>query len=267
MAQEPEEPPFEEEEGGPVKPFLDHLEDLRWVMIKCITSLIVGMALCMAGAPKVIAFLEVPLPKSMRLEMFGPLDGFWISIKIALFAGIVLALPYILYVIGEFVLPALRKREKKYFLRAITIGAGLFLAGAALCYFVMMPISLNAVIKYNSWLGITTTFWRATEYFSFVCWFMIGMGLSFELPVLILTLVKLEIIEHRTLVKSRKYFFVINLVLCCFITPDPVSTIFMILPMTVLFELCIQISAYWERQKKKAEAALLASQEGQKVSD
>jgi sec-independent protein translocase protein TatC len=267
MAQEPEEPLLEEEEGGPVKPFLDHLEDLRWVLIKCITAVILGMALCMAGAPYVIEFLKMPLPAGMKLEMFGPLDGFWISIKIGVFTGLVLALPYILYVVGEYVLPALRKKEKKYFLRAITIGAGLFLAGASLCYYVMMPISLNAVIGYNKWLGITTTFWRATEYFSFVCWFIIGMGLSFELPVLVLTLVKLEILSHRTLVNSRKYFFVINLVVCCFITPDPVSTVFMILPMTILFEICIQISAYWERQKKRAEAALLTSGEGHKVSE
>jgi sec-independent protein translocase protein TatC len=267
MAQEPEEPPFEEEEGGPVKPFLDHLEDLRWVLIKCISAIIIGMALCMAGAPYVVKFLQAPLPKNMRLEMLGPLDGFWISIKVSVFAGIVLVLPYLLYVIGDYVLPALKKKEKGYFLRAITIGAGLFLSGATLCYFVMLPISLGAVVKFNYWLGISSTFWRAGEYFSFVCWFVLGMGLSFELPVLILTLVKLEIIEHRTLIKSRKYFFVINLVVCCFITPDFISTFFMILPLTVLFEICILISAHWERQKKRAEAALLTSHEGHQASD
>ncbi|HEY3165810.1 MAG TPA: twin-arginine translocase subunit TatC [Candidatus Binatia bacterium] len=267
MAQEPEEPLLEEEEGGPVKPFLDHLEDLRWVLIKCISAVVIGMSLCMAGAPYVVKFLQKPLPTSMRLEMLGPLDGFWISIKVGVFAGVVLALPYMLYVIGEFVLPALKRTEKKYFLHAVTIGAGLFLAGAALCYFVMLPISLGAVVKFNVWLGISSTFWRANEYFSFVCWFIIGMGLSFELPVIVLTLVKLEILQHSTLVKSRRYFFVINLVVCSFITPDFVSTFFMILPMTVLFEICILISTHWQRQKKRAEAALMATQEPHKVSD
>jgi len=262
MAQEPEEPLVEEEEGGPIKPFLDHLEDLRWVLIKCISAILIGMALCMAGAPYVVHFLQRPLPKTMKLEMFGPLDGFWISVKVGLFAGLVVALPYILYVIGEFVLPALKKREKKFFLNAVTIGAGLFLAGAALCYFVMLPISLNAVVKFNIWLGIASTIWRANEYFSFVCWFIVGMGLSFELPVIVLTLVKLEIIEHRTLVKGRSYFVVINLIVCSFITPDFVSTFFMILPMQVLYEICILISAYWQRQKKRAEAALLTTQPG-----
>ncbi|HTD87848.1 MAG TPA: twin-arginine translocase subunit TatC [Candidatus Binatia bacterium] len=267
MAQEPEEPLVEEEDGGPIKPFLDHLEDLRWVLIKCISATIIGMSLCMAGAPYVVKFLQKPLPSTMRLEMLGPLDGFWISVKVGLFAGLILALPYMLYVIGEFVLPALKRTEKKYFLHAVTIGAGLFLAGATLCYFVMLPISLGAVVKFNAWLGIASTFWRANAYFSFVCWFIVGMGLSFEMPVILLTLVKLDIISHKTLIKSRRYFVVINLVVCSFITPDFVSTFFMILPMQVLFEICILISAYWERQKKRAEAALLTTQEPQNVSD
>jgi sec-independent protein translocase protein TatC len=267
MAQEPEEPPFEEEEGGPVKPFLDHLEDLRWVLIKCISALVVGMTICMAATPQIVAFLKRPLPPIMKLEFFGPLDAFWISMKIGFFGGIVFGLPYILYVIGSFVLPALKKKEKKYFLRAISVGALLFLGGAALCYFVMLQISLKALVAYSAWMNVPSTIWRATDYFSFVCWFIIGMGLSFEMPVVLLTLVKLGIIEHRTLIKSRKYVFVINLVLCAFITPDPVTTIFMVIPMTILLEASILISAYWERQKKSEEAALMASEETHKVSD
>jgi sec-independent protein translocase protein TatC len=267
MAQEPEEPLVEDEEGGPIKPFLDHLEDLRWVLIKCISAVLIGMSLCMAGTPYIVKFLTRPLPKGMHLEFIGPLDGFWVSIKVGVFAGLVLALPYMLYVIGSFVLPALKRTEKKYFLNAVTIGAGLFLAGAALCYFVMLQISLNAVVQFNHWMGVSSTFWRGNEYFSFVCWFIIGMGLSFEMPVVVLTLVKLDIISHSTLTKSRRYFIVINLVVCCFITPDFVSTFFMIIPMQVLFEICILISAYWQRQRRKAEAALLTTQEGHKVSD
>ena len=141
----------------------------------------------MAGTPQVVTLLKRPLPQGMRLEFIGPLDGFWVSIKVGVFAGVVLALPYMLYVIGEFVLPALKRTEKKYFLHAVTIGAGLFLAGASLCYFVMLKISLHAVVQFNHWMGVESTFWRANEYFSFVCWFIVGMGLSFELPVVVLT--------------------------------------------------------------------------------
>jgi sec-independent protein translocase protein TatC len=264
MAQEPEEAPLgdEEEEGGPIKPFLEHLEDLRWVLIKCITALIVGMVICMPGAPRIIAFLTRPVPPQIRLEFFGPLDGFWVSMKLAFFGGLVLAFPFVLYVLMDFVLPALKKKERKYIVRALGVGIGMFLAGASLCYFVMLTISLRATVQFNIWLGIPTSMWRAQEYFSFVSWFIIGMGAAFELPVIVLTLVKLGIIEHRFLVKSRKYVFVINLVVCSFITPDFVTTFFMLVPMQILLESCIWISGYWERQKRLQEAALMASEPG-----
>jgi sec-independent protein translocase protein TatC len=262
MADEPVEPPLEEEEGGPVKPFLDHLEDLRWVLIKCISAVVIGMAICMYAAPHIVKFLTRPVPKGMTITSFGPLEPVTIAMKVALFGGIALALPFVLYFVGHFVLPALKRTEKKYFLRAITIGAGLFFSGVALCYFAMLPISMWGLIRFNTWLHITTEAWRAGEYFSFVCWFMIAMGLSFELPVLVLTLVKLGILEHSTLVKSRKYVFVINLVASCFITPDFLSTFFVMIPLQLLMEASIQISAYWERQKKREEAALLASEPG-----
>jgi sec-independent protein translocase protein TatC len=89
--------------------------------------------------------------------------------------------------------------------------------------------------------------------------FMVGMGLSFELPVVLLTLVRMGVISHETLVKSRAYLFIANLVICAFITPDAVSTIFMVLPVQALIEVCIMISRHWERQKRIAEAAALAA--------
>ena len=265
MAHEPEELPDhseDEDEGGPVKPFLDHLEDLRWVLIKCVSALLIGMVICMAAAPQLIEVLQRPLNESgtgVQIQWIDPMGGFWASMKIAFFGGIVLSLPFLLFFIGDFVIPALKKNEKKYFGRAVIVGAGLFLSGVALCYFLMLPMSLRAIAQYNRWLNVPTEFWRADQYFNFVTWFMLGMGLSFEVPVLILTLVKIGVLEHRTLVKSRKYIFVINLVVCSFITPDPITTIFMVVPMTLLLEGCILISAYWEKQKKTAEAALLNS--------
>lgn len=264
MATDPEELPEgseeEEEEGGPVKPFLEHMEDLRWVLIRCISALVVGMVICTAAAPYLVKVLQYPLEWSgapIKLQFFGPMAGFWVALKLSFFGGIVLALPFILYFVGQFVIPALKKKEKKYFLRAIIIGAGLFLGGVALCYFVMLSISLRAVTQFNHWLNVPAEIWRAEEYFSFVSWFMIGMGVSFEMPVIVLTLVRIGILEHATLVKSRKYIFVINFIACAFITPDPITTFFMVIPLTLLLEACILVSKYWERQKKMAEAALL----------
>ena len=261
MADEPLQtiPDPEEEEGGPVKTFLEHLEDLRWVLIKCFASLMLGMVTCLVAASYVTEFLKRPLEGSgMNLEAIGPIGPVVISMKIALYGGFTLALPFILYFIADFVLPALKRHEKKYFKLAFFIGTGLFLAGVSLCYFVILEISLRGLVAMNKWLGLSATFWRAEEYFSFVLMFMMGMGISFELPVVLLTLVRMGFISHQTLVKSRAYLLIGNLVVCAFITPDALSTIFMVLPVQALIEICIMISRYWERQKRIAEAAALA---------
>lgn len=265
MAEIPDEPrPDEEleEEGGPVKTFLEHLEDLRWVIIRCVAALGIGMAACMAAAPQVIDVLTWPLLNSgsqVRLEWLNPLGGVLATMKIAFWAGITLAMPFILYFVGDFVMPALKTHEKKYFLRAFIIGGGLFIAGVMLCYFLILGISLRGISAFNAWLGVPTEIWRAEDYFQFVVMFMIGMGVSFEFPVILLTLVRLGVISHEAMVKGRKYFFVANLVLCAFITPDFVSTFFMVIPVQILMEICIMISAHWERQKRAAEASAAAS--------
>ncbi|MEW6159382.1 MAG: twin-arginine translocase subunit TatC [Verrucomicrobiota bacterium] len=255
-------PQAEEEEGGPVKPFLDHLEDLRWVLIKCVSALALGLVACLGGAPYIITFLTWPVyiaQVPVEVQWLDPLGGFLAAMKIALYGGLVFGLPFILYFIAEFVMPALKAHEKKYFSLAFTVGGGLFLLGAMMCYFWVLPIALKGTVAFNQWLGVPTLVWRGESYFQFVIMFMVGMGLSFEIPVVLLTLVKVGVLPHEWLVKGRKYFFVINLILCSFITPDFISTIFMIIPVTIEMEVCIQISKYWERQKKMAEASAAAA--------
>jgi sec-independent protein translocase protein TatC len=270
MANDPEEPPPDhhyeegalqleeshplfEEEGGPVKTFLEHLEDLRWVLIRSGSSLLVAMMACMGGAGYLVGFLKWPLLISgvkINLELMGPMSGLSITMKIALYGGICIALPFILFFIAQFIMPALKANEKKYFQMAFIIGGGLFLLGIMLCYFFILPMVLSGTVQLNKWLGIDSNLWRAEDYFGFVITFMIGVGLSFEVPVVILSLVKLGIIPHEWLTKGRKYFFVINLVLVAVITPDFLSTFFIVFFVQVLMEICIWISAYWERQKR-----------------
>lgn len=267
MADEPEDslPHVEvevEEEGGPVKSFLEHLEDLRWVLIRAGSSLVIGMIVCFATAPQIGAILTWPMTKAgvtTELNPFGPIGGLAVATKIALYGGITLALPFILYFIGQFVMPALKRHEKKYFFFAFTIGSGLFFAGISLCYFLVLGLAIKGMTQFNTWMGFSSNFWRAEEYFQFVILLMMGMGLSFEIPVLILTLVRVGILSHDMLIKGRKYFFIINLVLCAFITPDFISTFFMVIPVQVLMEICILISHHWERQKKAAAELALAT--------
>src|SRR5205807_274228 len=123
-----------------------------------------GMITCMVASPQIVQILRWPLDRTKgapKLNPLGPLGGVTISMKIALYGGIVLAIPFILYFVGQFILPALKKHEKKYFLRAFTIGGGLFFAGVALCYFFILNITLTGMAQFNTWMHLETDIWRA----------------------------------------------------------------------------------------------------------
>lgn len=249
----------EEEEGGPVKSFLEHLEDLRWVLIKIIASVLVAMTVCMVAAPQISALLKWPLERSgakIDITSLDPIGPFMTMMKISFWGGLCISIPYILFVIAQFVMPALKRNEKPYFRNAFIIGGGLFFAGVLLCYFLVMPIALYGTWQFSVWMKVKVFQWDVQQYNNFVVMFMLGMGLSFEIPVLLLTLVKIGIIPHEWMAKGRMYFFIGNLVVSAFITPDAFSTIFMVVPVQLLLEICIQISAHWERQKRREEAKL-----------
>lgn len=271
VSESEEKSPLEEEdeEGGPIKTFLEHLEDLRWVFIKCGSSLLLGLVICLAAAPQLVNFLQWPLlnvnaglpPENQIQIMFlGPLGGVMSSMKIALYGGICLSLPFILYFIMEFVMPALKRHEKKFFLRAFLVGGGLFMLGLIICYFWVLEISLRGMASYNKWLNLPADVWRAEEYFQFVTVFMLAMGICFELPILVLGLVKLGLVDYSALSKSRPYFFIGIFGTIAFITPDFISTFFLVIPVFILLEICIWIAWYWERQRKAAEKALATAE-------
>jgi sec-independent protein translocase protein TatC len=327
----------EEEEGGPVKSFLEHLEDLRWVLIKSLAALGVGILICLIGANYVIGILKWPLEKarvahpgtnqvltvffgtnqvgvfhlspenqkaynlgtnrfvavrvepllvpssagsgtnqqllswridddpsltqkaqhlSVDLVNLSPANGFFVAFQVAMYGGLVLASPFIFYFVVSFVFPALKIKERHYVFRGLVFGIGLFLAGVVFCYFALMPVALAASQMYSQWLGLSAFQWKADEYISFVCKFMLGMGLGFEMPVVILTLVKIGVLNYRILSKGRRYMIVINLILGAVLTtPEVITQIIMFLPLQLLYELSVWVAWYWERQEKKKEAA------------
>ncbi|MBM3838548.1 MAG: twin-arginine translocase subunit TatC [Verrucomicrobia bacterium] len=247
----------EEDGGGPVKSFLEHLEDLRWTIIKSGSALIIAMVVCLCATKQIVAILTWPMERagldpSKILQLFNPLGGFLISLKMAFYTGMVIALPFILYFLGEFVVPALKKKEKKFFFVAFTIGTGFFVVGVVFCYFILLPFSLNALVNYNKWIGFSTETWRAEEFFDFATKFMLGVGFLFEVPVLLLSLIRLEIIKHELLIKGRSYMFVVNFALCAVLTPaDLLTTFIMAIALQLIYEGCILVSKYWQRQKRQ----------------
>ena len=297
-----------EAEGGPVKSFLEHLEDLRWVLIKSLVALGVAVLLCLLAGNYVVQIIKWPLTRAgvswpgtnqivavsfgtnrlgafqltaeqqkslnlgtnrfvsvqveplvigtnqvlgwrassdpdaiadaQRLKIdlinLSPAGGFVVAFQVAIYGGTVLASPFIFYFVATFVFPALKLRERKYIYRGLVFGGGLFLLGVAFCYFSLMPVALAAAQMYSHWLGFGAFQWRAEDYISFVCKFLLGMGLGFELPVVILTLVKIGVLDYRTLSKARRYVIVINLILGAVLTtPEPITQIVMFVPLQV----------------------------------
>jgi sec-independent protein translocase protein TatC len=185
----------------------------------------------------------------------SPAGGFVVAFQVAIYGGTVLASPFIFYFVATFVFPALKLRERKYIYRGLAFGGGLFLTGVAFCYFALMPLALAAAQMYSHWLGFGALQWRAEDYISFVCRFLLGMGLGFELPVVILTLVKIGILDYRTLSKARRYVIVINLVLGAVLTtPEPITQLVMFVPLQVLYEITVWIAWYWNRRDQKRAA-------------
>src|SRR3984957_14111174 len=317
-------------EGGPVKTFLEHLEDFRWVLVKSIVALGLGMLICLFAANHVIQIIKWPLTQApvhwadtnqivsvnfgtnhltnlslspeqtkvlnlrtnrfvavelpaltigtnqvlgwpvssnaaaiadmqrMHVELvnLSPAGGFVVAFQVAIYGGAVLASPFIFYFVMAFVFPALKMREQKYVHRGLFFGGGLFLLGVSFCYFILMPVALGASQMYSQWLGLGAFQWRAEDYISFVCKFMLGMGLGFELPVVLLTLVKIGVLSYSTLRGMWRYMIVINLVLGAVLTtPEVLTQILMAVPLYMLYEVTVWIAWYWDRQEKKRAAS------------
>jgi sec-independent protein translocase protein TatC len=329
------EGPEEEQEGGPVKSFLEHLEDLRWVLIKSVAALGVAMLICLIAGNHVVRIIKYPLehtpvffrgtnqvvavlfgtnrlatyqltPQQQRALDLGtnrfvavqvepamvgtnrvlswradpeygaaelmqrpnvelinlsPAGGFVVAFQVAFYGGLVLAAPFIFYFVAMFVFPALKMREKKYVYRGLVYGGALFAGGVAFCYFLLMPLALRASQLYSQWLGFGAYQWRAEDYISFVCKFMLGMGLGFELPVVILTLVKIGVLDYSVLSRVRRYMVVLNLFLGAILTtPEVITQITMFVPLQFLYELSVWVAWYWEqpdRAKARRRLALV----------
>ena len=139
----------------------------------------------------------VPAAKAKPIIYKSPAEPFVNALHIAFFGGVLLSAPFVTYFIAQFIVPALKPRERKYFLKAMVPAGLLFITGVCLCYFLILPLALRAAEQYSLWMGVEMPFWQAAEYFSFCIKFMLGMGLGFEMPVVLLALVKIGVLDHE----------------------------------------------------------------------
>ena len=179
-------------------------------------------------------------------------DSFTISLELAFFGGLILAFPFLLWFLAEFVLPALTPQEKKMLFPAALMGFGLFLGGVLFSYFLVLPQTLEFFFKDAKAMNWQPT-WTVREYYSFTTQFVIAFGLAFELPLAVLLLVKLGLVDFETLKRTRAFALVIIFILAAVITPtsDMLTLVLMGAPMYVLYEACIGIAWLMERRERR----------------
>jgi sec-independent protein translocase protein TatC len=244
-------------------PFLDHLEELRWRILWSLLAVIVGTGV---GFFLVVYFEALELlmrpiraarnDPSLMLVYLSPADPFFVTIRLAIYIGVILALPILVYNIWSFLSPALEKKEKRAILPALYLGVLLFAAGVALAYFAALPVTLEffqgfmteslvGQLEINNTLG-------------FVVKMLLAFGVVFELPIVILILSALGLVTPEFLREKRRHAIVLITVLASFITPgDAITlTVMMMFPLILLYELGIFLSMGIYRRRRKREAEL-----------
>lgn len=200
---------------------------------------------------------EVAVRGDLRMmSTLKPTESFMLSMKLAFFAGIILSFPLLLVFILQFILPGLHQNEKKVLWPALTIAFGLFLTGVGFAYFLVLPKALEFFYQYSVSLGVANE-WRIGDYISFATSFTLLFGVAFELPVVVMVIVKLGLLSYSTMKKTRSYAIVGILVLAAVLTPTPdiVTLSLMAVPMYFLYEICIWLAWFQDRKDKRAEEA------------
>ena len=233
-------------------PFLDHLEELRWRLVKSLGSILLGAAITFFFIDALIDLLIRPtknLSTPMDLQVLKVQGMFMIKWGIALISGLVLAIPVLTFQLWKFIAPGLYLNEKKYAAPLIIFTYLSFLIGLIFAYTVMIPFSLEFFTSVGM-TGIDNNF-SINYYFNFITWLMIGSGFIFELPVLVFILSVIGLLTPAFMSHYRRHSAVVILVLSAFITPpDPVSLVLMSIPLLGLYELSIGVS--WLVNRKKS---------------
>ncbi len=190
------------------------------------------------------------------MSALRPTETFMLSMKLSFFAGIVIAFPLLLLFILQFVVPGLHQHEKRVMWPALAIGFGLFLAGVLFAYFFVLPRALTFFYEWGGNLGVSND-WRIGEYITFATQFTLLFGLSFELPVVVMVLVKLGLLGYETMRRTRSYAILAIVVIAALITPTPdaFTLSLMAAPMILLYEICIWLTWFDERKERRKEEA------------
>jgi len=233
---------------------LDHISELRKRLLVSLIGVLLLFVLGIIFSQELINFLSIPLFQALPIQQqtlyfTGPMEVFLVNIKVAFFVGILGGAPLWIGQFWGFIKPALHKHEKKYLLPFAVASILLFFLGVFLCYSFVLPLALEFLIQIGLKVGQPMITFK--EYLNLFMMMILGFGLVFEFPLLLVVLMFFELLSVKTLCKNRAYILLIILLISAFLTPpDPISQIGLTAPIYLMFELSIVIGKIFERQKR-----------------
>lgn len=243
-------------------PLLDHLIELRGRLLKCVYALVISGAVCFYFSEQLFAFLVHPLKEAFgdgggRLVYTKLYEAFFVQVKVAIFGAFCLSFPIIANQLWAFVAPGLYTKEKKALLPFILMTPVLFLMGASLAYYVVMPTAFHFFLQFqgNSG-GLQVEALPSTDaYLTLVMQFILAFGISFLMPVLLMLLNRAGFVSRAQLIGMRRYMIVAAFILAAVLTPpDVVSQLMLAIPLLLLYEITIVAIWFTDRRQAKQQA-------------
>lgn len=222
--------------------FVEHFEELRWRLLRSLAAVVVAAAIALVEVRPLVRLLEQPA-HGMRFLQLAPGEFLLVSLKVAGYAGLMLALPYALYEVLAFVLPGLTRRERRLVAPAVAASAALFFAGLAFAWGALLPAALRFLVSYGA--DVVEPIWSIERYLDFVLLLMVATGLAFQLPVLLLLLGLLGLVSAPALLGAWRPVLLAAAVAAAVLTPstDPLTMLLLAGAIALLYAVGVGLVA------------------------
>ncbi len=258
---------------GPARmPLFDHLGELRMRLVRIVACLGVAICIFYFAAPAMGQFLVMPITPYIPVDSqtgwaemvaLDPFEAFAVRFEIALFFGVVATSPIILWQLLAFFLPALKPKERKWFIPTFIVGVVLFIVGVVFCYLVILNAAFQWLTEQAIGLGYVEP--RMSSYIDIIIKFEVAFGIAFELPLVIFYLVIFDVVPYKKLRGSWRTVYIVLMVLCAVVTPDasPVTMLLMFAAMIALYELSLLLARIVLARRIKRQNEELAAEEAE----
>ena len=235
--------------------FLDHLEELRSRLLKSLIALAVGFGVAWGYHEEIFHFMVTPLKRAnptLELIATTPTEAIMLYMKMSFFVGIFIAAPFLLYQVWAFISPGLYTHEKGYAIPFVMFGTAFFVTGAAFGHYYLFPVTLKLLGEFG---GQDIKFMpRITEYYDFYSWFLLALGIVFQVPVIIFVLARIGLVTAGFLLRQFKWAVLLSFIVAAVVTPTPdiVTQTLLALPMVGLYLLGVVVAAIFGKKRQPA---------------